>query len=112
MGRQWLGKAIAMINKSMHFIPLGMMVYERHTVKPPIKDTPKEDKPPNKGQTKSTLDIYTLYKITSERGQPLYKGQNAGSQVCPLFGGSTVLKSLHTAYFQQTFVFIVWGCLC
>ncbi len=25
------------------------------TVKPPIKDTPKEDKPPNKGQTKSTL---------------------------------------------------------
>ncbi len=25
------------------------------TVKPPMKDTPKEDKPPNKGQTKSTL---------------------------------------------------------
>ncbi len=30
------------------------------TVKPPIKDTPKEDKPPNKGQTKST-PVYTLY---------------------------------------------------
>ncbi len=29
------------------------------TVKPPIKDTPREDKPPNKGQTKSTL-VYTL----------------------------------------------------
>ena len=31
------------------------------TVKPPIKDTPKEDKPPNKGQAESTL-VYTLYK--------------------------------------------------
>ena len=28
-----------------------------YTVKPPIKDTPKEDKP-NKGQAKSTL-VYT-----------------------------------------------------
>ena len=27
----------------------------------------------------------TLYKITSKRGQPLYKGQKPGSQVCPLF---------------------------
>ena len=30
------------------------------TVKPQIKDTPKEDRPPNKGQTESTL-AYTLY---------------------------------------------------
>ncbi len=37
--------------------------------------------------------LYTLHKITSERGQPLYKGENAGSQVCPLFGGSTVHTS-------------------
>ena len=41
----------------------------------PIKvkpDTPKEDGPPNKGQAKSA--IYTPYrKITSKRGQPLYK---------------------------------------
>ena len=38
----------------------------------------KEDKPPNKGQAESTL-VYTLYKkkITSERGQPLNKGQNS-----------------------------------
>ncbi len=51
------------------------------TVKPPIKDTPREDTPLNKGQTKSIL-VYTLYiyKITSERGQPLYKGQNPWSQ--------------------------------
>ncbi len=33
-----------------------------------------------RGQTKKTLVLlYTLYKITSERGQPLHKGQNAGS---------------------------------
>ena len=34
--------------------------------------------------------MHTLYKITSKRGQPLYKGQMGGSQWCPLFGGSTV----------------------
>ncbi len=33
------------------------------TVKPPIKDTPKEDKPPNKGQTNSRYScIYIRYK--------------------------------------------------
>ena len=32
---------------------------DRYTVKPPIKDTPKEDKPPNKGHTKCIL-AYTL----------------------------------------------------
>ena len=30
-------------------------------MKPPIKDTPKEDKPPNKGQAESTR-VYTLYR--------------------------------------------------
>ena len=46
------------------------------TVKPPIKDTSKEDKPPNKGHTICIL-VYTLdlYKITSERG---HKGQMGG----------------------------------
>ena len=52
----------------------------RYTVKPLIKDTPKEDKPPNKGKVESTL-AYT--KITSERGQPLYKEQNGWSRRCP-----------------------------
>ena len=32
-----------------------------NTVKPPIKDTLKEDKPPNKGQAKNT-HVYTLYR--------------------------------------------------
>ncbi len=31
------------------------------TVNPSIKDTPKEDKPPNKGQTKSPVVYYTLH---------------------------------------------------
>ena len=39
------------------------------TVKPLIKDTPKEDKPPNKGQAESTL-VYTLY---SERTTSLQR---------------------------------------
>ena len=30
-------------------------------MKPPRKDTPKEDKPPNKGQPESTL-VYALYR--------------------------------------------------
>ncbi len=68
------------------------------TVKPPIKDALKEDKPLNKGQT----------KITSERGQPLYKGQNPGSQMCPFFGGSTVL-ALQPCIFniaEQNYLFL------
>ena len=35
-------------------------IVKQTTVKPPIKDTLKEDKPPNKGQAESTL-VYTLY---------------------------------------------------
>ena len=45
------------------------------TVEPLIKDTPKEDKSPFKGQSKITV-VYTWYKIISERGQPLCNGQN------------------------------------
>ena len=48
--------------------------------------TLKPVKPPYKGQSKSTVAcIWTLFKITSKRGQPLYKGSNAGSQACPLY---------------------------
>ena len=36
------------------------------------------------------LCVYFLYKITSKRGLPLYKGQNAGTQMCPLIEASTV----------------------
>ena len=37
--------------------------YDRYAVKPLIKDTPKEDKPPNKGQAKKCFCMHTLYKI-------------------------------------------------
>ncbi len=40
-------------------------------------DKGQRGKSPDKGQTKSIL--YTPFKITSERGQPFYKGQMAGS---------------------------------
>ena len=53
----------------------------------------KEEELPNKEESIVVPLCYTtLYKITSKRGLPLYKGQKAGSQVCPLFGGSTLLK--------------------
>ena len=72
------------------------MLLTRITVKPPIKDIPKEDKPPNKGQAESTR-VYTLYiEITSERGQPLYKGQNGWSQGCSSLRGSTVVVEINT----------------
>ena len=32
---------------------------------------------------------FIQWNLHFERGQPLYKGQMAGSQVCPFFGGST-----------------------
>ena len=37
------------------------------------------------------LKVPLYPKITSKRGQSLYKGQKAGSQVCPLLGGSVLI---------------------
>ena len=37
-------------------------------MEPPIKDTPKEDRPPNKGHARSSYSC--IEKITSERRQP------------------------------------------
>ena len=56
-------------------------------LKPPIKDTPKEDKPPNKGRAECT-HACTLYRITSERGQPLYK--TAGPEGVLILKGYTL----------------------
>ncbi len=51
-----------------------------NTVKPPIKDTPKRDNLPTM-EFKTPLILYrSPYKITSKRGQLLYRGQKAGSQ--------------------------------
>ena len=46
------------------------------TVEPLIKDTPKEDKPPNKRQAENTL-VYILSLLKEDR--LLYKGQNGWS---------------------------------
>ncbi len=45
---------------------------------------------PQEKKADLTLSTHTSYKITSERGQPLYKGQNAGSRACLLFRGFTI----------------------
>ena len=61
------------------------------TVKPPIKDTPKEDKPPNKGQAKSTL-LYTLHgKSPLKEDNLSTKDKTAGRPKVSLLRGSTVV---------------------
>ena len=64
------------------------------TVKPLIKDTPKEDKPPNKGQAEST-HVYTLYrKLPLKEDNFSTEDKIAGPEgVNPLLIGSTVLPS-------------------
>ena len=68
------------------------------TVKPLIKDTPKEDKSPNKGQAqKSTLDLmFTLYRKSLLKEDNLStKDKTAGPRRCPLLRGSTVSDSIN-----------------
>ena len=61
------------------------------TVKPPIKDTPKEDKPPNKGQAESTL-VYTLYRKSPLKEDNLStKDKKRLVPKVSLLRGSTVL---------------------
>ena len=63
------------------------------TVEPLLKYTPKEDKSPFKGQSKSTI-VYTLYKITSESGQPLCNGKWL-LPTCPLLRDLHVIMCSH-----------------
>ena len=60
------------------------------TVKPPIKDTTKEDKPPNKGQAESIL-VYTLYR------KSLLKEDNLSSSIKDKMAGpeSVLIKRFH-----------------
>ena len=52
--------------------------YNWYTVKPPVKDTPKEDKPPNKGQAESTL-VYTLYRKSPLKEDSLFTKDKTAS---------------------------------
>ena len=59
-----------------------------NTVKPPIKDTLKEDKPPNKGQAESAL-VYTLYR------KPPLKEDNLSTKDKTAGPESVLIKSFH-----------------
>ena len=55
---------------------------KRITVKPPIKDTPEDDKPPNKGQAETT-HVRTLYRISSLKEDNFStKDKNGWSRKC------------------------------
>ena len=54
------------------------------TVKPLVKDTLKEDNISTKDDLKVPFYAHSIYEITSERGQPLYKGQSKSSLLCTL----------------------------
>ena len=63
----------------------GLLDIRRYRVKPPIKDTPKEDKPPNKGQAKRT-HVYTLYRKSPLKEDNLStKDKTAGLACCENF---------------------------
>ena len=67
-------------------------------VKPPIKDTPKEDKPPNKGQAESTL-VYALYRKSPLKEDNLStKDKTAGPESVFIKRFHCITK-LHTTYY-------------
>ena len=69
-------------------------------MKPPIKDTPKEDKPPNKGQAEST-HVYTIYRKSPLKEDNLStKDKTAGPE-------GVLIKRFHCrwacAFFKQLY---------
>ena len=63
-------------------------------MEPPIKDTLKEDKPPNKGQAGSTL-VYTFYRKSPLKEDNLStKDKMAGPE-------SVLIKRFHSCTFVQ-----------
>ena len=63
-------------------------------VKPLIKDTPKEDKPPNKGQDESTL-VYTLYR------KSLLKEDNLSTKDKTAGPGGVLIKRFHCIFLSM-----------
>ena len=71
------------------------MYWSQSTVKPLTKDTPKEDKPPNKGQAESTL-VYTLYRNLSLKEDNLStKDTMAGPE-------SVLIKRFHCIWISES----------
>ena len=70
----------------------------KYTLKPPIMDTPKEDKPPNRGQAESTL-VYTLYRKSPLKEDNLStKDKMAGPE-------SVLIKRFHCSSFTTILTF-------
>ena len=83
------------------------------TVKLPIKDTPKEDKPPNKGQVKSTL-VYSLYKKSPLKENNLFTKDKMAGPNCVLikrFQLSAVVVSKWVAYINWDSIHLVGASL-
>ena len=81
----------------MKKVSFGLYWLAGYTVEPPIKDPPNKGhkKPPNKGHALFQVPnvhspIVLIRFLTSERGQPPFKGQKWLVLKCPLFRGFTV----------------------
>ena len=85
-----------------HFRGGEGLIQSGDTVKPPIKDTPKEDKPPNKGQAKSTL-VYTLYTKSPLKENNLSTKDKTAGPIVSLLRGS-IVSSLSLEVKNQ-----IWG---
>ena len=62
-------------------------------MKPLIKDTPKEDKPPNKGQAESTL-VYILHRKSRLKEDNLSKkDKTTGLESCPYYSRTSKIQT-------------------
>ncbi len=55
------------------------------TVKYLIKDTMKEEKPPDKGQTKTTSEGVRTYNLTTKDKEPEVQQTKSSVPFCPIF---------------------------
>ena len=70
-------------------------------MKPPMKDTPKEDKPFNKGQAESTL-VYILYRKSPLKGDNLQgRSQGGGGGVSGLKKGPLECMKRSTRKYEK-----------
>ena len=75
---QWILQAKDTIGPAILSLGLSFIGGQKCTVKPPTKDTPKEDKPPNRGQAETT-PVYTLYRKSPPKDDNLStKDKTAG----------------------------------
>ena len=94
-------------------VSVSWCVQVKCTVKPPIMDTQKEDKPPNRGQAEITRVYYTLYRKSPLKEDNLStKDKMAGPEgvlinkrytVEPLIKATPDVRTpLHKGHFNET----------